>query len=294
MSHDEPIAEDLTRTVLARIAATPDERLREVMASLVRHLHAFARDVGLREPELMAAVRFLTETGRTCTEDRQEFVLLSDTLGLSSLVDELGGAGAGGATPSTILGPFYVPDAPLRASGTSIADVDLGGEPLLVDGEVADTAGRPLAGAVADVWQTAPNGRYDVQDPDQPRHNLRGRFRTDAEGRFSFRTVRPVSYPIPDDGPVGRLLRATGRHPWRAAHIHAIVSAPGHRSVTTTVFDAEDGYLGSDAVFGVKPELARTFERAPGGGLRLTERFTLAPLAPPAQNERPMAKRSSP
>ena len=294
MSHDEPIAEDLTRTVLARIAATPDERLREVMASLVRHLHAFARDVGLREPELMAAVRFLTETGRTCTEDRQEFVLLSDTLGLSSLVDELGGAGAGGATPSTILGPFYVPDAPLRASGTSIADVDLGGEPLLVAGEVADTAGRPLAGAVADVWQTAPNGRYDVQDPDQPRHNLRGRFRTDAEGRFSFRTVRPVSYPIPDDGPVGRLLRATGRHPWRAAHIHAIVSASGHRSVTTTIFDAEDGYLGSDAVFGVKPELARTFERAPGGGLRLTERFTLAPLAPPAQNERPMAKRSSP
>ncbi|GLZ09206.1 6-chlorohydroxyquinol-1,2-dioxygenase [Actinomadura sp. NBRC 104412] len=285
MNRDEPIGEDLTRTVLERIAATPDERLREVMVSLVRHLHAFARDVRLREPELMAAVRFLTETGRTCTEDRQEFVLLSDTLGLSSLVDELDGAGADGATPSTILGPFYVPGAPFRASGTSIADVDLGGEPLLVNAEVTDTAGRPLADAVADVWQTAPNGRYDVQDPDQPRHNLRGRFRTDAEGRFSFWTVRPVSYPIPDDGPVGRLLRATGRHPWRAAHLHAIVSAPGHRAVTTTVFDAEDAYIGSDAVFGVKPDLARTFERAGDGVLRLTERFALAPLAPPAPDD---------
>ncbi|XVQ06702.1 dioxygenase [Spirillospora sp. CA-255316] len=285
MNRRERIGEDLTRAVLARIAATPDERLREVMVSLVGHLHAFARDVGLREPELMAAVRFLTETGRTCTDDRQEFVLLSDTLGLSSLVDELDGAGDGGATPSTILGPFYVPGAPFRASGASIADVDLGGEPLLVNGEVTDTAGRPLAGAVADVWQTAPNGRYDVQDPGQPRHNLRGRFRTDAEGRFSFRTVRPVSYPIPDDGPVGRLLRATGRHPWRAAHIHAIVSAPGHRAVTTTVFDAQDAHIGSDAVFGVKPDLARTFERARDGGLCLTERFALAPLAPPVPDD---------
>ncbi len=276
---------DLTRTVVDRLAATPDDRLREVMTSLVRHLHAFATEVGLREREWAEGIAFLTETGRTCTADRQEFILLSDTLGLSSLVDDLSRPEVDGATESTILGPFYVPDAPFREPGASIVDTDVGGEPLLVTGVVTGTGDRPLADAVVDVWQTAPNGRYDVQDPEQPRYNLRGRFRTGADGRFSFRSVRPVSYPIPDDGPVGRLLRATGRHPWRAAHIHAIVSAPGHHTVTTTIFDVEDAYVDSDTVFGVKPGRTRAFERDADGGLRLDERFRLAPRHPAPRRE---------
>ncbi|MEV8631991.1 dioxygenase [Streptosporangium sp. NPDC051023] len=278
-AHDE-----LTRTVLERLEHTPDGRLREVMLSLVRHLHAFAVDVDLREEEWLAGVRFLTEVGRTCTPNRQEFILLSDTLGLSSLVNDLDHPAVDGASESTILGPFYVPDAPFRDDGASIVTVDLGGEPLLVTGEVTSTDGRTLAGAVVDVWQTAPNGRYDVQDTDQPEHNLRGRFRTDGKGRFSLRTVRPVSYPIPDDGPVGRLLRATGRHPWRAAHIHVIVSAPGHRPLTTTIFDAEDRYVASDAVFGVKTSRLRVFDRAADGSLRLDEHFRLPPVPSSVQS----------
>lgn len=277
MNPDRP--RDLTLAVLKRLEATPDERLREVMTALVRHLHAFAAEVGLREEEWLAGIRFLTETGQACTATRQEFILLSDTLGLSSLVDDLAHPQAGEATESTILGPFYAPDSPLRDDGDTIAEADLGGEPLEVRGRVTGAGGRPLAGAVVDVWQTAPNGLYAVQDPDQPEHNLRGRFRTDDHGRYRLRTVRPVSYPIPDDGPVGRLLRATGRHPWRAAHIHAIVSAPGHRTLTTTIFDADDPYVDSDAVFGVKSSRIRAFE-PDGDGLLLVEDFRLVPDGP--------------
>ncbi|WP_406300165.1 hypothetical protein OG948_02185 [Embleya sp. NBC_00888] len=168
-----------------------------------------------------------------------------------------------------------MPGAPFREFGASIALVDTGGEPLLVLGTVLGADGLPLADAVVDVWQTAPDGRYDVQDVDQPTHNFRGRFRTAADGRYCFATVRPVSYPVPDDGPAGRLLRATGRHPWRPAHIHAIVSAPGHRTVTTTVFDAADPYLDSDAVFGVKDSRIRAFAAASDGTSRLVEHFRL-------------------
>ncbi|MBT2234202.1 hydroxyquinol 1,2-dioxygenase [Nonomuraea sp. NEAU-A123] len=280
MNPDAQARHELTRTVLDRLEATPDPRLREVMSSLVRHLHAFAVDVGLREEEWLAGIVFLTETGRTCTPTRQEFILLSDTLGLSSLVDDLGHPATDGATESTILGPFYVPGAPFRESGASIAAAGLDGEPLLVTGEVATTAGRPIAGAVVDVWQTAPNGLYDVQDDGQPEFHLRGRFRTDDAGRYDFRTVRPVSYPIPADGPVGRLLAATGRHPWRAAHIHLIVSAPGHHTLTTTIFDAEDPYIDSDAVFGVKRSRRHVFRRSPDGGLHLEEHIRLRPETP--------------
>ncbi|MFI7635853.1 intradiol ring-cleavage dioxygenase [Nonomuraea sp. NPDC049400] len=280
MDPDPRTQHELTRAVLERVQATPDPRLRELMSSLVRHLHAFALEVGLREEEWLAGIEFLTETGRTCTPTRQEFILLSDTLGLSSLVDDLGHPAGDGATESTILGPFYVPGAPFRENGASIAAPDLDGEPLLVTGEVATTAGRPIAGAVVDVWQTAPNGLYDVQDDSQPEFHLRGRFRTDDAGRYGFRTVRPVSYPIPADGPVGRLLTATGRHPWRAAHIHVIVSAPGHHPLTTTIFDAEDPYIDSDAVFGVKRSRRRVLRRSPDGGLLLEERIRLRPETP--------------
>ncbi len=252
--------EDLTAEVVRRLEQTPDPRLREVMQALVRHLHAFTREVNLTDEEWLAGIRFLTATGHMCDDERQEFILLSDTLGLSMLVDAINHESGGAVTESTVLGPFYVAEAPFREYGESIVVKD-DGEPAVVSGVVRGTAGEPIAGAVLDVWQTASNRLYDVQDPDQPQYNLRGRFRTRDDGSYRFVTVRPVSYPVPHDGPVGKLLRATGRHPWRAAHIHVIVSADGHRPVTTHIFDADSDYLDSDTVFGVKGSLIRPFVR---------------------------------
>ena len=203
---------ELTERVVEAFATTPDPRLRSCSTRLIRHLHDFVVEVGLTEAEWSAAIQFLTETGKTCTDQRQEFILLSDVLGVSSLLDLVAHARPPGATESTILGPFYVPGAPERALVATIALAD-SGDPALVRGQVTDLDGRPLAGALLDVWQTSSNGLYDVQDPDQPPSNLRGQFRTGADGRYEFWTVRPVSYQIPSDGPVGRLLRATARHP---------------------------------------------------------------------------------
>jgi len=250
---------ELTDDVAKAFGATPDARLRELITALVRHLHAFAVQTRLTPEEWMAGLQFLTATGQKCDARRQEFVLLSDVLGLSSLVDVINAAG--GATESTVLGPFYVAGAPARAMGEHIGRPE-DGSPTLVRGRVTDTAGRPLDGATLDVWQSNDSGLYDTQDPSQPPFNLRGVFVTGPDGRFEFRTARPASYPIPTDGPVGDLLRATGRSRWRAAHIHAIVSAPGCRPVTTHIFDAENPYLDSDAVFGVKDSLVRPFRPA--------------------------------
>jgi protocatechuate 3,4-dioxygenase beta subunit len=250
-------ADALTQQVIDRLDGCPDPRLRALMSGLVRHLHAFAVEQALTETEWMAGIRFLTEVGQMCTDQRQEFILLSDTLGLSMLIDLVNHGAGSRATESTVLGPFYVEGAPWRSSGDAITD-DLGAHPLLVTGTVRDTAGRPLPGATVDVWQNATNRLYAVQDDAQSPENLRGRFRTDADGVFAFRTIRPVDYPIPDDGPVGRMLQATGRHPWRPAHIHLIASADGYRPVTTHIFDSESPYLGSDVVFGVKQSLVRT------------------------------------
>jgi catechol 1,2-dioxygenase len=249
-------ADELTGQVLAAYAATPDPRLRELLEALTRHLHAFAVETGLTQAEWLAGVEFLTAIGQKCDTERQEFVLLSDVLGLSSLVDLINAAD--GATESTVLGPFYVPGAPVRAFGEQIGRV-ADGSPVLVRGTVTDLAGVGLPGAKLDIWQASGNGLYDNEDQDQPPFNLRGVFVTDASGRYEFRTVRPVSYPIPTDGPVGTLLRAAERSRWRAAHIHAIVSAPGYRSVTTHIFDAKNPYLDSDAVFGVKDSLVKEF-----------------------------------
>jgi catechol 1,2-dioxygenase len=271
MSQSDPAGE-LTRQVLDRIEATPDVRLREVLQAAVRHLHGFAREVGLTPAEWLAGIEFLTAVGRLSDERRQEFILLSDTLGLSSLVETITHP-VDAATEATVLGPFYVPEAPWRAAGDSIAVADPGGTPTVVRGQVRGST--PLAGAVLDVWQCASNGLYDVQDPAQPRGNMRGRFRTDADGGFVFRTSRPVSYTIPDDGPVGVLLRATGRHPWRAAHIHVIVSADGHEPVTTHLFDAADSYLDSDAVFGVRASLIKEFVMQPDGSALVEHDFVL-------------------
>jgi hydroxyquinol 1,2-dioxygenase len=261
----EPMsAADLTASVLERLQATRDPRLREIMSALIGHLHGFVAEVGLTREEWLAAVRFLTATGQISTDQRQEFILLSDTLGVSMLVDLLAAAASAGragfATESTVLGPFYVAGSPQREYGASIAERP-SGEPAWYTGLVTDTDGNPIAGATLDVWQNADDMLYAVQNADSPPGNLRGIFRTREDGSFAFLGVRPTDYPIPADGPVGQLLARTGRHPWRPAHIHLIVSAPGHQSVATHIFDADSRYLASDAVFAVKASLVRTFER---------------------------------
>ncbi len=274
-----PVTEDeLTAKVVARLDTTPDPRLREVVQAAVRHLHAFAREVGLTEAEWLAGIQFLTAVGQMSDDRRQEFILLSDTLGLSSLVDIVAHGADEHATESTILGPFYVPGAPWRELGDSIAESDDAGAPTQVTGSVRSVDGSPLRGAVLDIWQTASNGLYAVQDDAQPDGNLRGRFRPADDGRYGFWTVRPVSYAIPDDGPVGRLLRACGRHPWRAAHIHAIVSAADHLPVTTHIFDRDNEYLESDTVFGVKGSLIEDFVPQPDGSYLVQHDFVLRPV----------------
>jgi protocatechuate 3,4-dioxygenase beta subunit len=254
--------DQLTEQVLTAYADAPDPRLRQLLASLIGHLHAFAVENRLTRQEWLAGVEFLTATGQKCDDERQEFILLSDVLGFSSLVDLINAAD--GATESTVLGPFYVPGAPVRAMGERIGRPE-DGSPALVRGRVTNPAGEALDGATLDVWQSSGNGLYDTQDPQQPPFNLRGVFVTGPDGAYQFRAIRPVSYPIPADGPVGGLLRGAGRHNWRAAHIHAIVSAPGHRPVTTHIFDAENPYLDSDTVFGVKDSLIRQFRPAGPG-----------------------------
>lgn len=232
-----------------------DERLSQVVRAAVRHLHAFVREVGLTREEWFAGIRFLTEVGQRCDDVRQEFILLSDTLGVSMLVEMVNQAAAPGATEPTVFGPFHVEGAPERALGSSIAQMEMGGTPLVLSGQVRRLDGTPVPGARVDVWQTAPNGLYDVQDPDQTPMNLRGVFTADEEGRYELRTVRPVPYRIPSDGPVGRMLAATGRLDWRPAHIHLMVTAEGCKPLITHVFDSTSPFLDSDAVFGVRDSL---------------------------------------
>ena len=228
------------------------------MCSLTGHLHAFVKDVGLTEEEWGTAIELLTRTGHITDNKRQEFILWSDALGVSMLVDLLGHRVPAGATESTVLGPFYVPGAPRREFGASIAERDAGA-PVWVHGIVRSLDGTPLAGAELDVWQNDDNQLYAVQDAEAPDEHLRGRFLTREDGSYGFVAVRPTAYPIPHDGPVGEMLAATGRQPWRPAHVHMIVRAPGHLSLTTHLFDAGSDYLDSDAVFAVKPSLLRAF-----------------------------------
>ncbi|MFJ6836227.1 intradiol ring-cleavage dioxygenase [Streptomyces sp. NPDC091209] len=250
---------DITEAVVDSFAGTPDPRLRELLGSLTRHLHAFVREARPTTGEWESAIGFLTETGRMCTDTRQEFILLSDVLGVSMLVENLNGHRDPGATESTVLGPFHMTESPVRDLGATI-DLVGTGEPCVVSGRVLSRDGTPLPGAVLDVWQADGEGFYDVQRPDvQPPGNGRGLFTVDAEGRFRFRTCVPSPYPIPTDGPVGALLGATGRHPWRPAHIHFIASAEGHVPVTTHIFVAGSPYLDSDAVFAVKESLVQDF-----------------------------------
>jgi hydroxyquinol 1,2-dioxygenase len=259
--HEGPIQpEAISAAAEASFASSEDERLRMLMQSLVRHLHAIVHEVALTESEWRAAIELLTATGQVTDARRNEFILWSDVLGVSMLVDAIAHPLPGGATESTVLGPFWVEGSPLRDYGEPIFD-SAAGEPAWVHGFVRDLEGRPIAGAELDVWQNDATQLYGVQDQNAPEAHLRGRFRAQDDGSYAFLGVRPVPYPIPDDGPVGAMLAATGRHPWRPAHVHMIVTAPGYKTLTTHFFDAESEYLESDAVFAVKPSLLRRFVR---------------------------------
>ena len=253
--------ETSTETVNARMGEATSPRLRRVMSSLVTHLHAFIKDVELTEAEWGTAIDFLTQTGQICSDTRQEFILLSDALGVSMLVDAVNNRVPDGATETTVFGPFHVEGAPEREMGVSIS-LDGKGEACLFEGRVLDLDGKPIENALVSVWSDNEDGFYDVQQPDiQPAFNNRGIFRTGPDGRYAFRGIKPVSYPIPDDGPVGKMLAALGRHPWRPAHMHFMLTAPGYRRVITHTFVAGDPYLVSDAVFGVKGSLIVPFEK---------------------------------
>ncbi len=259
--------------VNSRMGAEINPRLSQVMASLVTHLHAFVKDVELTQDEWGMAIDFLTRTGHMCDENRQEFILLSDTLGVSMLVDAINHRRPSGATENTVLGPFHVADAPNYPMGANIS-LDGKGESCLFEGRVVDGAGNPIAGATIDVWCDNADGFYDVQQPDvQPKFNNRGIFTTGADGTYSFRGIRPVAYPIPDDGPVGEMLAAAQRHPNRPAHMHFIVSAPGHEKIVTHTFVDGDEWLTSDAVFGVKASLIASMEPGDAGDTQWKSTF---------------------
>jgi hydroxyquinol 1,2-dioxygenase len=248
---------NLTEAVLERLEGASDARFRQVMTSLIRHLHAFVRETQLTEAEWRAGIEFLTATGQKCDDKRQEYILLSDTLGVSMLVDAINHHKPEGATESTVLGPFYVRGSPEMPLGANIAE-GVEGEPVYFSGAVVSSDGTPIGGATLDIWSTDGAGQYDVQRPDGELR-ARGRITTDAQGHYAFWTVKPVSYPIPVDGPVGKMMLKLGRHPYRPAHTHMIVAASGHETVTTHLFVKGDPYIESDAVFAVKDSLVVHF-----------------------------------
>lgn len=252
--------ENSAEVVIARNAGAEDARLRQVMDVLIRHLHEAVKEIEPTQEEWFKAIMFLTDTGHMCNEWRQEFILLSDVLGVSMLVDAINNRKPSGASESTVLGPFHVEGAPELPLGSNIC-LDQKGEPMLVRGRILDTDGKPIAGAKIDVWQANDEGFYDVQQKGiQPDFNLRGVFRSNEEGGYWFRGVKPKFYPIPDDGPVGKLLASLGRHPYRPAHLHYIIAADGYETLTTHIFDPDDPYIASDAVFGVKQSLMAEFK----------------------------------
>jgi hydroxyquinol 1,2-dioxygenase len=257
---------NITDAVIARFDNCTDPRLKEVLSSLVRHLHGFVRETRLTEAEWMRGIEFLTATGHITDAKRQEFILLSDTLGVSMLTVAQNHASRAGTTEATVVGPFHVADAPRFADGADIAN-GAPGEPLFVAGRIRGGDGEAIAGATVDVWQSDEEGFYDVQYAGLDGHRARGVLTSDAQGGFRFRSVMPVAYPVPTDGPVGQMLVASGRHPWRPGHVHFMIQAPGYRTLTTHVFRADDPYLDSDAVFGVRESLIGEFiPHAPGTG----------------------------
>ena len=252
--------EAITQAAIDSFDGAANPRLKLIMQSLVKHLHAFAQETQLTEEEWMAGIQFLTATGHKCDDVRQEFILLSDTLGLSMLLVAMHDGTQQGATEATVLGPFHTHDAPAIQNGADITN-GAPGEPLFVTGRVVTTDGKPLANALVDVWQADSEGLYDVQRGElESQRRARGLINTDTHGNFSFWTVLPEAYPVPTDGPVGQMLLNTGRHPWRPAHIHFMVKADGYQPLVTHIFREGDRYLDSDVVFGVRPSLVGKFQ----------------------------------
>jgi hydroxyquinol 1,2-dioxygenase len=265
---------NITDAVLASFANTPDPRLKEIISSLIKHLHAFARDVKLTEKEWFEGIQYLTATGHKCTGTRQEFILLSDVLGLSMLTIAMNQDKPAGCTEATVFGPFFLEEAPRYELG---ADVSNGakGAPCWVEGRILGLGGEPIANATINVWQADDDGLYDVQYEDLGHSQARGILKSDADGRYYFKTIVAEPYPIPTDGPVGVLLNATKRHPWRPAHLHFMVEAPGYQRLITHVFRDKDGYLDSDAVFGVRQSLVADWVQQSDGSYRMDYDFIL-------------------
>jgi protocatechuate 3,4-dioxygenase beta subunit len=250
---------NITDAVIKAIENTKDPRAKEVLSSFIRHIHAFAKEIRLTQAEWETAIKFLYDTRQITGPTRNEFVLTSDTLGVSSLVDIINSNPDGG-TEASVLGPFYIAESKMVEIGINLIG-DSEGEPTVVSGTVRTLGGEPIEGAMIDVWQTAANGLYENQDPDQPENNLRCRMLTNKDGFYQFSTIKPVSYKVPTDGPVGSMLELQGRHAWRPSHLHFKVSADGHRTVITEVFDKADDYINEDAVFGVRESLAVPYKQ---------------------------------
>ncbi|MGI5441166.1 dioxygenase [Streptomyces shenzhenensis] len=256
--------DNITELAAERWATAHSPRLAELMSALVRHLHAFAREVRLTEDEWAAAIQWLTAAGQTCDDKRQELILTSDVLGLSMLVVQLNNRFTAEATPATVLGPFHIDGSPTVPRGFDMSD-GIPGTPLFVTGRVTDTAGRPVADAVLDVWQADADGAYEAQLPEVDEARLRARYRTAADGSYCIRTIAPRGYAIPMDGPVGDLVRATDISYFRPAHIHFLIDEPGYRKLITHLFRAGSDHLDSDVVFGTKDALIVPFTARPAG-----------------------------
>ncbi|SED44906.1 dioxygenase [Streptomyces melanosporofaciens] len=252
-------SDTITEAMISTMRDTKDPRVAKILESLVRHLHDFVRDVDLTEEEWARGIDFLTRTGQKCTSTRQEFILLSDVLGITMLVDALSNQRPTEATQNSVLGPFFREDRPQHADAADISG-GLPGTPLFFEGRVVDRTGAPVEGAAVDVWHSDADGHYDVDVPGQVDPAMRALFRTDESGHFGFRSIRPSSYPIPGDGPVGELMSATGRSLMRPAHVHLLIEAPGFQRVTTMLFPSDDPYLDADPVFGVKESLVECYD----------------------------------
>ena len=258
-------AENSVDAFISRMTDDVDPRFRRVMEALIRHVHAFIKEVELTPHEWEKGIEFLTEAGQTCSDERQEFIMLSDVLGVSMLVDAINNRRPAGATETTVLGPFHVEGAPEREMGDNIS-LDGVGESCVFEGRVIDLQGKPIEGARIDVWSDNADGYYDVQQPGlQPKWNNRGIFTTDSDGKYRFVGIKPVSYPVATDGPVGWILNNMGRHPYRPAHTHFVVTAPAYQNLVTHVFVGDDPYIKSDTVFGVKESLIAPFRKATDG-----------------------------
>lgn len=266
----------ITQAVIERFSHTPDPRLKEIMTSLVQHLHAFAREVRLTEEEWFQGIQFLTDTGHITDDKRQEFILLSDTLGLSMLTVAMNNDKPAGCTESTVFGPFFVDNAPEFKNGDDVAN-GATGLPCQVRGTVKGLDGKPVPNARMNVWQADAEGNYDVQYADLAHAQARGVLHADEQGRFHFKTILAEAYPIPSDGPVGRMLKATANHPWRPAHLHFMIEAPGYQRLITHVFRNHDQYLDSDVVFGVRQSLVADWVQQPDGSYLLDYDFVLNP-----------------